>query len=407
MRPQRGLQEGDRTASGPSPQRRAAAIFRRWRAALSTQRDKQISGFAARSKIAAARRPPLRSGRYRKKLGGAGPVRLPSGDRREGRCCARPTPRRSIIMTTDRDDLEFSSPHASSPTDRILTELQLHGHRPFQDEPDPRPLPEANTIAGAVADIFDALIATLSETRLEPDLDDLFWSTVNLFHRAADRVQRELDDNELAQKRCQKQQDGSEIRSVELERLIAEGLTLIERRNSMELFRDQAADHFERHTGSCWRPRSGSMVNHRTMTAAMIDSRDFLAAKRRSETEVLLPAGAKIAFTGGLEFNDHRAIWDTLDKVRAKHPDMVLLHGGSPKGAERIAACWANNRKVPQIAFKPDWARYAKAAPFKRNDQILDVFPIGVIVFPGSGISANLADKAKRLGIPVWKFGGA
>ena len=310
-------------------------------------------------------------------------------------------------MTTDRDDLEFSSPHASSPTDSVLTELQLYGHRPFQDEPDPRPLPEANVIAGAVADIFDALIATLSETRLEPDLDDLFWSTVNLFQRAADRVQRELDDNELAQKRSQKEQDGSEIRSVELERLIAEGLTLIERRNSMELFRDQAADHFERHTGSCWRPRSGSMVNHRTMTAAMIDSRDFLAAKRRSETEVLLPAGAKIAFTGGLSFNDHRAIWDTLDKVRAKHPDMVLLHGGSPKGAERIAACWAHNRKVPQIAFKPDWARYAKAAPFKRNDQILDVFPIGVIVFPGSGISANLADKAKRFGIPVWKFGGA
>jgi hypothetical protein len=316
-------------------------------------------------------------------------------------------PRRRIIMTTDRDDLEFSSPHASSPTDSALIELQLHGHRPFQDEPDPRPLPEGNAIAGAVADIFDALIATLSDTRLEPDLDDLLWSTVNLFHRAADRVQRELDDNEVAQKRSQKEQDGSEIRSVELERLVAEGLTLIERRNSMELFRDQAADQFERHTGSSWRPRSGSMVNHRTMTAAMIDSRDFLAAKRHAETEVLLPTGPKIAFTGGLDFNDHRAIWDTLDKVRAKHPDMVLLHGGSPKGAERTAACWANNRKVSQIAFKPDWSRYAKAAPFKRNDQILDVLPIGVIAFPGSGISANLADKARRLGIPVWKFGGA
>ena len=28
----------------------------------------------------------------------------------------------------------------------------------------------------------------------------------------------------------------------------------------------------------------------------------------------------------------------------------------------------------------------------------------GVIVFPGSGISAHLADKAKTLGIPVWRF---
>jgi len=241
-------------------------------------------------------------------------------------------------MATDRDDTEFERPHTSSFSDYLLTELQLHGHRPFQDEPDPRPLPEAIAMAGAVADIFDALIATLSDTRLEPDLEVLLWSTVNLFHRPADRVQRELDDNENAQKRSQKEQDGSEIRSVELERLLAEGLTLIERRNSMELFRDVAADLFERHTGSPWRPRTGSMVNHRTLTAAMIDSRDFLAAKHRVETEPLLPTGPKIAFTGGIDFNDHNGIWDRLDKVHAKHSDMVLLHGGSPRGAERIAA---------------------------------------------------------------------
>src|SRR5262249_12027625 len=178
---------------------------------------------------------------------------------------------------------------------------------------------------------------------------------------------------EAGQKRSQKEPAGSEIRSVELERLVAEGLTLIERRNSMELFRDLAADQFERHTGSTWRPRSGSMVNHRTLTAAMVDSRDFLAAKLRAETEVLIPPGPTAALPGCLDFNDHAAIWDTLDKVHAKHPDMVLLHGGSSKGAERIAACWADNRKVTQVVFKPDWNRHARAAPFKRNDRILDV----------------------------------
>ncbi len=59
-------------------------------------------------------------------------------------------------MTTDHDDT------ASSPTDHAITELQLHGYRPFQDEPDPRPLPEGRLIAGAVADIFDALIVSLA-----------------------------------------------------------------------------------------------------------------------------------------------------------------------------------------------------------------------------------------------------
>ncbi|KAA5595407.1 DUF2493 domain-containing protein [Blastochloris sulfoviridis] len=255
------------------------------------------------------------------------------------------------------------------------------------------------------ADIFDALIVALRDTRLEPDLDDLLWSTVNLFHRAVQRIERSLDDNEQAQRRSQTEQDGSEVRSVELERLIAEGVTLIERRNAMEAFRDHAADLFERHTHSAWRPRAGSLASHRTLTAAMIDSRDFLAAKRRTEAELMMPAGPKVAFTGGADFNDHHLIWDRLDKVQVKHPDMVLLHGGSPKGAERIAARWADTRKVPQIAFKPDWTRHGKAAPFKRNDQMLAVLPIGVLVFPGSGIQHNLADKAKMLGIPVWKFG--
>ena len=54
---------------------------------------------------------------------------------------------------------------------------------------------------------------------------------------------------------------------------------------------------------------------------------------------------------------------------------------------------------MQQVAFKPDWSRHRKAAPFKRNDAILEILPIGVIVFPGTGIQDNLADKAKALGI--------
>lgn len=229
---------------------------------------------------------------------------------------------------------------------------------------------------------------------------------------AAGRISSALDDNEQGQRRSQQEQeqeqeqDGSEVRSVELERLIAEGQSLVERRDAFELMRDEAADAFERHTGSAWRPRTGSLVNRRHLTAALIDSRDFLAARRRAETTVLMPTGPKIAFSGG-DTTDHKLIWAKLDQVHAKHPDMVLLHGGSPKGAERIAACWADARKVPQVAFKPDWTRYAKAAPFKRNDQMLAVMPVGVIIFSGTGIQDNLADKARKFGIPAIGSGRA
>src|ERR1700745_2701434 len=104
---------------------------------------------------------------------------------------------------SDHDDTEPA--HGVSPTEHVLSELQLFGYRPFGDQPDPRPLPEGKMIAAAVADIFDALVATLSDTRLEPDLEDLLWSTVNLFHRATDRIERQLDDNEQAQRNSQRE----------------------------------------------------------------------------------------------------------------------------------------------------------------------------------------------------------
>ncbi|WMW59032.1 hypothetical protein RE411_24905 (plasmid) [Agrobacterium pusense] len=40
---------------------------------------------------------------------------------------------------------------------------------------------------------------------------------------------------------------------------------------------------------------------------------------------------------------------------------------------------------------------------------MIDILPIGVIVWPGTGVQDNLADNAKKLGIPVNRFemGGA
>lgn len=72
-------------------------------------------------------------------------------------------PTKGSTMTTEHDDTGYEPPHTSSPTDHVLAELQLYGYRPFQDEPDPRPLPDGNAVAGAVADIFDAIVVTLAD----------------------------------------------------------------------------------------------------------------------------------------------------------------------------------------------------------------------------------------------------
>jgi hypothetical protein len=147
---------------------------------------------------------------------------------------------------------------AQSPSSHLLDELALHGYRPLDNEPDPRPLPSYDAATLALESTFEALSSLFFDTRLEAYLPDFLWSFVNLFHRKAERIGRDLDDNETAQPRSQAEQDGSEIRPVELERLIAQGLTLVERRNAFEFFRDNLAELYSTQTGSSWRPRSGS-----------------------------------------------------------------------------------------------------------------------------------------------------
>ena len=107
-----------------------------------------------------------------------------------------------------------------------------------------------------------------------------------------------------------------------------------------------------------------------------------------------------MAVTGGKTVSDADAVWSTLDMARAKYGDMVLLHGGGP-GVEKVAASWAEARGVNQVVCRPDWTAHGKAAPFRRNDELLNFLPKGVIAFPGSGITGNLVDKARSLGIPV------
>jgi hypothetical protein len=124
-----------------------------------------------------------------------------------GRC--RPAPPAACSPQPQRRIRTLPRP---SPTARVLDELQLHG--PYQDESDSRLLPDQRAVEAAEADIFDALVSLLGDTRLEPEIEDLLWSTVNLFHRAAAQVQRQLDRNEDEQKRSQAEQDGPGIRSV-------------------------------------------------------------------------------------------------------------------------------------------------------------------------------------------------
>ena len=119
--------------------------------------------------------------------------------------------------------------------------------------------------------------------------------------------------------------------------------------------RDFAAEAYGVETGQVWRPRQGSHTSRTgRLTSAAIDSARLPPRPQRTgETRAHLPAGTLIAVTGGKNVADGAAVWSTLDRTKAKHDDMVLLHGGSP-GVEKIAASWAEARGVDQVVCRPD-----------------------------------------------------
>lgn len=303
----------------------------------------------------------------------------------------------ALIEYDDTADIEEAG--TISATAAAIDRITLDGLRSPHDESDTPP--DEEMLAGILTHAMNAYAGAVEGTALERDLDELLWSLVNVMHRRLDVLQHRLDENEDAQRILAAEQDGSEVKSVELERKLAEGEALLVRRDTFEAMRDAAAAEHTMLTGSPWMPRSGSRISHARLTSAVVDSRDWRAAKRRRETDALCPAGTRIAFAGGTDFTDHGAVLTALDRIRHKHPDMVLMHGGSLRGAELIAAKWADAKGVPQVIFRPDWTRHGKAAPFKRNDALLTELPIGLIAFPGSGITGNLVDKARKMGIPV------
>ncbi|MFZ3182063.1 MAG: hypothetical protein WA156_18100 [Methylocystis silviterrae] len=104
-------------------------------------------------------------------------------------------------MDIEITPLPYEASHESS-SSHLLDELPLYGYRPFDDEP-ARPLPSSDTVSAALEAAVESLSSLFLNTRLEEDLPDLLWSFVNLFHRKAERIDQELDDNETAQRRMQ------------------------------------------------------------------------------------------------------------------------------------------------------------------------------------------------------------
>jgi len=146
----------------------------------------------------------------------------------------------------------------------------------------------------------------------------------------------------------------------------------------------------------------------RAAFVALGEGRDFLRARAEAKRRAAVPEGTPVVFAGGctghateddaLTFGNN--VWTTLDKVRDRVPEMVLIHGGDTKGVDRLASSWAERRGIPQVTFSLDMRLGARAG-FKRNERMLSLDPRYVIAFPGNGVLERLVIEAKARRITV------
>ena len=285
------------------------------------------------------------------------------------------------------------STETSSQTAMACEQAALFGATPGPDEFDNREIWNEEEALAGIEEAIHILAGAVAPdgTQLADERESLLWGFVNALHAQVQRLDRGIDKIAPEMKDLGQEQDGSEIKSRELELLTDRVQNLGDRRDAFEAMRDLAAEGYRTETGDTWRPRNGSHSSQTgKLTSAAIDARDYLRARKDRETSAHLPEGTLVAFTGGKDFGDVTAIWRSLDSIKIKYDDMVLLHGGGP-GAEKIAASWAEKNGVHQVVCKPNWDRDGKAAPFRRNDVLLNFLPKGLVAFPGSGITNNLS----------------
>ncbi len=267
------------------------------------------------------------------------------------------------------------------------------------DEPEDRDLPDPEQARAAVEMVIATLFDVFRDTRLEPFANDLAWGFVNSFHVVAKRINDREDDAAKELGNLARSFDPSEIYAVQLEDAELLCKTLQSCRDAIECMRDHAAEVYRVETGRPYSPTRGSRVS-KGVTASMIDARNYLAERARERKEMIAPEGPVVVFSGGQQWDDHEMLWNGLDSIKARIPEMILATTAQMKGCDAIAQAWAAARGVKVILFRLDRSLGAKAA-FVRNDRMLGLRPVEAVICDGSGIQMNLAQKLRQAGVPL------
>lgn len=266
-------------------------------------------------------------------------------------------------------------------------------------------MPDPEQAAAAVDLMMRTLFDVFRDTRMEEHAADLAWGFVNSFHMVAKRVEGREDDAAKKLGEMARAYDPSEIYATELEETQLLCQTLEGNREALECMRDHAAEVYRVETGRPFSTTRGSRVSSK-LTASMIEGADYLAARAAKRRADYHPEGPLVAFSGGAQWHDHETLYDRLDQIKRRIPNMVLVTTAQMKGCDAIAAAWAASRGCKIILFRLD-RKLGNRAGFVRNERITNLNPVEAIVCEGSGVQLDFARKLRNAGVPLHVFRAA
>ena len=82
--------------------------------------------------------------------------------------------------------------------------------------------------------------------------------------------------------------------------------------------------------------------------------------------------------------------------------EVTLIIGGGANGVDRLAEEYADIHRISKLILRPDYARYGKAAPLKRNEEMVALADAVLVIWDGDSKGTKYtADFAKKKNKPL------
>lgn len=112
----------------------------------------------------------------------------------------------------------------------------------------------------------------------------------------------------------------------------------------------------------------------------------------------------KILVCGGRNYRDRTRLFAALYRIHEKAVITTVVHGAA-RGADALAAEWAESRSVRCEPYPADWQRDGKLVGYIRNRRMRDAGkPDAVIAFPGGPGTAHLVRQTRQSGYRVLRI---